>query len=113
MCTAQTRSVSNTIGSDHLFDNQTMFGKVTSRADPLGSYAATGDEERLDPIEIRQHAPKIPGPPPPMQSAYEADTTLLTRRNRARQGTQGGSLLTGGRGVADGALAGAPTLLGG
>lgn len=88
-------------------------GRINSNIDPGGAYVNTGDEDKLDPVHLRVKTPDIPAVPA-TQDAKEPDAVLLKRKGGGQRSTQGGTLLTGPRGVAGGSLnTGSTTLLGG
>jgi hypothetical protein len=93
------------------YDGSTAFGKFSSRADPFGAYAATGQKDKLDPLNLKNAPDDIPLPPA-LQEAKDPDSMALRRKSRG--GNAGGTLLTSPSGVAPSLLnTGGTTLLGG
>jgi hypothetical protein len=95
-----------------LYDGSTALGKFSSRADPFGAYAATGEKDKLDPLNLNNAPDEIPVPPA-LQEAKEPDSIALRRSSRNRT-PGGGTLLTSPSGVQPGLTnTGGTTLLGG
>jgi hypothetical protein len=94
-----------------LYSSDTSLGKFSSKADPFGAYAATGEKDKLDPINLNNKPDEIPVPPA-LQEAKEPDSMAL--RRKARGNTASGTLLTSPRGIQPGLMnTGGTTLLGG
>lgn len=95
-----------------LYSSDTSLGKFSSKADPFGAYAATGQKDKLDPLNLKNAPDDIPLPPA-LQEAKDPDSMALRRKSRSGN-AGGGTLLTSPSGVAPSLLnTGGTTLLGG